>query len=276
MNNILVLGSSGQIGTYLCDFLKNKNYNVIEFDILRMEQEDLRIQNNKEFISAIEKSDFVFFLAFDIGGANYIRKFQNTYQFLDNNSKIMVNVFEQLEKTNTPFVFASSTMAENALESSYGCLKKLGEYFTKSLNGIVVKFWNVYGIDRHPDKERNHVICDFIQKAKVDKKIKMMTDGSEKRQFLYSEDCCTALYSIMKNYDSIDRNKKLHVTTGKWSSILDVANIISKYIPCEIEPSNKTDDVHLGVCNEPDPYILEFWSSSFSLEDGIKKVIEGY
>ena len=33
MTNILVLGSSGQIGNYLCNHLTSKNYNVIKFDI---------------------------------------------------------------------------------------------------------------------------------------------------------------------------------------------------------------------------------------------------
>ena len=32
--NILVLGSSGQIGHHLCWYLKKEKYNVLEFDIL--------------------------------------------------------------------------------------------------------------------------------------------------------------------------------------------------------------------------------------------------
>ena len=274
MSKILVLGASGQIGTYLCEYIRSKGNEVIEFDILNSENQDLRIHNNNFLDSVVESADFIYFLAFDIGGANYIRKFQNTYQFLDNNSKIMINVFESIKKYNKPFVFASSTMAENALHSSYGCLKKIGEYFTKSLNGIVVKFWNVYGIDRHPDTTRNHVICDFIQKAKTTGKINMMTDGNESRQFLYSEDCCEALYSIQENYKNIDKEKNLHITTGVWSSISDVAKIISMCIPCEIEPGSKTDDVHHGICNEPDDYVLNFWKPKTSLQEGISKIIE--
>jgi nucleoside-diphosphate-sugar epimerase len=41
MNNILILGSSGQIGSALKNYLSNK-YNVKEFDIERCSKEDLR------------------------------------------------------------------------------------------------------------------------------------------------------------------------------------------------------------------------------------------
>ena len=87
----------------------------------------------------------------------------------------------------------------------------------------------------------------------------MMTDGSELRQFLYSEDCCSALEKIMINYDSIDRNKPIHVTNGVWNSILEVAEIVSSIIPCEIVKGENKDVVHGGITNEPDPYILDYW-----------------
>ena len=47
---ILVLGSSGQIGKYLCDYLEDKNYIVKKLDIVNGKKQDLRIQNNKLYI----------------------------------------------------------------------------------------------------------------------------------------------------------------------------------------------------------------------------------
>ena len=60
----LVLGSSGQIGDCLVSFLRNKGHSVCEFDIVRNDLEDLRINNNKILEQAIRDTDFVFFLAF--------------------------------------------------------------------------------------------------------------------------------------------------------------------------------------------------------------------
>ena len=48
--------------------------------------------------------------------------------------------------------------------------KKIGEIYSESLNGIIVKFWNVYGIEK--DKNKSHVITDFIIKAKKIKKLR--------------------------------------------------------------------------------------------------------
>ena len=59
-----------------------------------------------------------------------------------------------------PFVFASSQMS-NMSYSPYGVMKRVGELYTKSLNGLIVKFWNVYGIEK--DMEKAHVITDFIR-----------------------------------------------------------------------------------------------------------------
>jgi len=142
----LVLGSSGQVGNALCNYLKNKNHEVYEFDLVDGENYDLRIHDNLILKQYIQECDFVFFLAFDVGGSRYLKKYQHTFEFIDNNLKILSNTFELLKKYKTPFIFASSQMS-NMSFSPYGVSKSLGELLTKTLNGLVVKFWNVYGIE---------------------------------------------------------------------------------------------------------------------------------
>ena len=72
---------------------------------------------------------------------------------------MMVNAFEYIARYKKPFVFASSQMS-NMSYSPYGVMKRVGELYTQSLNGLIVKFWNVYGIEK--DMEKAHVITDFI------------------------------------------------------------------------------------------------------------------
>ena len=192
MKKILILGSGGQIGGHLVDFFKlKKEYEILEFDILSGKTFDLRNFNNKNIEKYIKKSDFIFFLAFDVGGSRYLKKYQKTYNFLMNNLLIMSNVFQLIKKHKKKFIFASSQMS-NMDFSPYGTLKRLGEEITKSLNGIYVKFWNVYGIEK--DEDKSHVITDFILMAFKKKKIKMLTDGNESREFLYATDCSFGLF----------------------------------------------------------------------------------
>ena len=109
---ILILGSEGQIGGHLVDFLKkNKKYEVLKFDLVLGNSYDLRNFNNKKLEKNIKKSDFVFFLAFDVGGSRYLKKYQKTFNFLINNLLIMSNVFRLLDKHKKKFIFASSQMS---------------------------------------------------------------------------------------------------------------------------------------------------------------------
>ena len=263
----LVLGSSGQVGSELCEFLKNKGHEVFEFDIVNNDFEDLRIRNILD--STLSKVDFVMFLAFDVGGSRYLKKYQHTYEFIHNNALINAFTFESLKKHKKPFIYASSQMA-NMSYSPYGVCKTLGEVYTKALNGLTVKFWNVYGHEN--DLEKSHVITDFIIKAKSGL-LSMMTNGKELRQFLHAEDCSNAMYLLSQKYNEIDREQNLHITSFEWNSVLEIAQIISELIPCEIKPSNEIDTVQLDKRNEPDPYILNFWKPEITLYEGIKKVI---
>ena len=274
---ITVLGSSGQIGSYLTEYLRSKNYFVREFDIVNSQDQDMTHIPNVYLRNAIMDSDFVFFLAFDVGGSHYLKKYQNTFKFINNNTRMMANVFGYLEQYRVPFIFASSQMS-NMSYSPYGVMKRVGELYTKSLNGLIVKFWNVYGIEK--DMEKAHVITDFIHKGFKTGVIDMMTDGTEMRDFLYAEDCCEGLEAIMNNYQDLSSDDELHITTGIYTSILEIANEIKKLFSnigkdVIIKPAQSKDEVQRDARNIADPFINErFWQAKTSVQDGLKKVFE--
>ena len=273
---ITILGSSGQIGAYLTEYLRGKGHDVREFDVVNGEDQDMTKIPNPDLHARIATSEFVFFLAFDVGGSHYLKKYQHTFKFIDNNTRIMANVFGYLNQYKVPFVFASSQMS-NMSYSPYGVMKRVGELYTKSLEGLIVKFWNVYGIEK--DMEKAHVITDFIHKGFETGVIDMMTDGTEAREFLYAEDCCEALESVMENYDQLTSNDELHITTGSHTTILEVARIIQRLFSniekdVVIQPAESKDEVQKDARNIPDPYIKKFWRSKTSLKKGITKVFE--
>ena len=270
----LVLGSAGQIGNPLCKYLVEQGHTVTTFDVVDSVEQDLRVPNKLESIFESKKIDFVIFLAFDVGGSVYLKKYQNTFDFIHNNMKLLTHTFDTIKKYNVPFIFASSQMA-NMSYSSYGLLKTIGEMYTKTLGGLLVKFWNVYGPEE--DLEKSHVITDFILKARDNKKIDMLTDGTEVRQFLHATDCSKCLEVLSKKYSEIPRHEELHITNFEWNSILDIANIISSEIDgVEVLPAESKDEVQLDKRNEPDDYILNHWKPEISIEDGVKDMINYY
>ena len=273
--NITILGSSGQIGAYLTEYLREKGHEVKEFDVVNGSEQDLTVIPNILLEDAIQKSDFVFFLAFDVGGSRYLKKYQHTFQFIDNNARLMANAFGLLEKYNKRFVFASSQMS-NMSYSPYGVMKRVGELYTNTLKGLTVHFWNVYGIEHDPEK--SHVITDFIRKGFEEGEFEMMTDGTEERQFLYAEDCCEALETVMENYTDFKPEDPLRITSFRGSTIKEVAeiiqgqfNLIGRY-DVKIKPGLAKDSVQMDKRNEANNYILGWWTPKTNLQEGIAKV----
>lgn len=273
---VLILGSSGQIGAYLTDYLHKKGYDVLEFDVINSKQQDLTSIPNILLEESIKTSDFVFFLAFDVGGSRYLKKYQHTFQFINNNTRLMANVFGLLEKYNKRFIFASSQMS-NMSYSPYGVMKRVGELYTTSLRGLIVKFWNVYGIEK--DYEKSHVITDFIRKGFEEGDFEMMTDGTEERQFLYAEDCCEGLEIIMNHYTDFKTEDPLHITSFNSTSIKQIAEIIQGQFrligkEVNIKPGLAKDSVQLDKRNEANNYILNWWLPKTTIDKGIAKVFE--
>ena len=272
---ISVLGSSGQIGAYLTEYLRDKGHEVIEIDKNLGPQHNLTAIPNEFVEIQIKRSDFVFVLAFDVGGSRYLKKYQHTFDFVNNNTRMMANVFTMLEKHKKRFVFASSQMS-NMSYSPYGVLKRVGELYTATLKGLTVKFWNVYGIEKDMDKA--HVITDFIRKGFEEKEFDMLTDGTEERQFLYAEDCCEALEAVMENYTDFKPEDPLHITSFRSNTVREVANIIQGCFALEgmydvkINSGLAKDSVQMDKRNTADAYILDWWVPKTTIDNGIRQV----
>ena len=273
--NITILGSAGQIGAYLSEYLKDKGHHVSNVDIVNGVQFDLRVTPNTVVENAIQYADFVFFLAFDVGGSRYLKKYQHTFEFVNNNTRMMANTFRLLEKHKKRFIFASSQMS-NMSYSPYGVMKRVGELHTTALKGLTVKFWNVYGIEN--DMEKAHVITDFIRKGFEEGQFEMMTDGTEERQFLYAEDCCEALETIMESYTDFKPEDPLHITSFHSNTIREIANIIQGCFglidkhDVKINSGLAKDSVQMDKRNEADNYILNWWVPKTTIDVGIRKV----
>lgn len=264
----LILGSSGQIGKALTNYLKSINEEVIEFDIKRSIDEDLRFPCDLLEME-IQKCDFVHFLAFDVGGAKYLDDNQNKYPFIRNNMLIMTNVFSALRFWSKPFIFASSP---NYPTEGYGMLKQLGEKMTIDIGGIVTRFWNVYDVE--DVDEHSHVITDFIDMVKKDNIIKMRTEGNEWRQFLYGKDCAEALYQISLHHNEL-KDRIQNISSYKWHTIKQVANMISEhYGKIPIIPGKRQDGQNYDRIEPIKTDIIKFWEPKTPLKEGIKLLLK--
>lgn len=271
---VLVLGSEGQIGKPLVKKLQEQGHEVRGWDKVIGDHQDLsKPENYPQLELDCSWADKVYFLSFEVGGSKFLESADKNFDYIQENTLLMAYVFEALRTTETPFLFASSQMA-NMHHTNYGFLKDLGERYTRSLpNGWICRFWNVFGVE-HCEEEKRHVITDFIEAAKSGT-IRMRTNGQEERQFLHVDDCNRALLQWLNDVWD-DRDQYYDITSFSWDSIRDIALIISNIITggCEITGTSLEDKVQLGRKNPPSEYIKKFWKPELTLEQGIKKVYE--
>lgn len=258
----LVIGSEGFIGKPFCTFLEEKGEKVVHFDIKRKKAEDARTFNFN-----LKDIDRVYFLAWDVGGSKYLYESKLQMGQLKWNLDLMTNVFKHVEKQKKDFLFVSSQLAEEC-DTVYGVTKRLGEVWTRELGGVCIRVWNAYGFMETQDI-KSHVISDFIYQALTTRKIKMMTNGQEWRQFTHIQDLSNAFHMALSSKGL--RRTVYDASSYEWVRIIDIAQIISELTGAKLIPGiNKGHDplpsVNMGRIPE--------WLPTISLKKGIAQMVE--
>lgn len=250
----LVLGGSGTIGSALCKELKKQGEEVINLDLkIGFDLRTLNLFNYKNV-------DYVWFLAWEVGGAKFLYNQDNQLKIIQNNTKICENVFSFLKSTQIPFMFASSQLA--SYDNAYGVTKKLGEQWTRIINGSIVRFWNVYGWEI--PGEKSHIIPDLIVRSLQKQHIKLLTNGEEERQFIFMEDTVKNLI-LMREMGL----KEVDMTNNNWIKIKELAKIITSKIGTSLELG---EDQGYSIKIEANKTANKFQFST-TLEEGIDKII---
>jgi len=255
----LVLGSEGFIGKYFCNYLEANGETVVRFDIKRGAEEDARVV--KLDLSGIDR---VYFLAWDVGGAKYLYKEDAQLTQLDWNVTLMQNVMNQLQESKKPFLFISSQLAEE-YDTVYGVTKRLGEIWTRLLDGVFIRQWNVYG-PLEENSIRSHVVSDFVHQAVTQGEIRMLTTGEERRQFIHINDVCSAWHAAL----SQNLKGKHDVTSFEWIRVRDIADIIAMHAGATVIPGATVGSTPLTPISGK----IKDWNPTVRIEDGLKQMVE--
>jgi len=252
--NELVLGGEGLIGSELVSALKAKGHRVVSLDL--KSGCDLRRPMD---LGPFEKCDRVWFLAWDTGGAKFLEAEDRQYDQYKNNCELSLRIFDALARTKKPFMFTTSQLA--GLPNAYGTTKLMAWHWAAHLGGKVARLWNVYGWE-HPD-HRSHVITDLVLSG-LRGRVRCMTDGEEKRLFLYKTDCVAALLAL---FDSSLQTAE--VAGPGWVKIREVAEEISNQLSVEVElGAIKGSEVPIDPTE-----LLPNWHPQVSLSEGLARVI---
>lgn len=250
----LVLGGDGLIGSTLVKELSKLGHSVTSLDLKN--GVDLRQVDEQPF----KEADRVWFLAWDTGGARYIEAVDRQHEQYKHNCELTLRVLDTLSRTRTPFLFVSSQLA--GLPTAYGTTKLMAACWSLQLGGKVARLWNTYGWE-HPDV-RSHVVTDLVLSGLTRGHVTCMTNGLERRRFIYKTDCVDAL---IKLFDGEQRSAE--VAGPEWVTIRQVGEEIARQLGVEFQAGSAAGS---EVMIDPKE-LLPNWQPRVTLNEGIARVI---
>lgn len=299
IEKILVTGSSGTIGTRLCEELLRRNYHVTGFDLKPNRWSS--IVNERTMIGDLTKPSALSAMSGQWNAVVHLAANARVYNLVVNpllardNLEMTVNTLEFMRRSKIPnIIFASSRevygnthwvmRSENTIrvedcESPYAASKLGGEalihayHVCYGLNYVILRFSNVYG--RYDDSDR--VIPLFIKLSRLNKDLVLFG----KRKFLdftYIDDTVQGIIAAIERFDRI-RNDVFNIASGEAVSLLRVAKLIKKYTKARnniLLADNRPGEVVRFVGDITKAKRELGYEPKIGIELGIKKAIQWY
>lgn len=298
---ILVFGSNGLVGSSLVRQLKKNSENEI-FASNRKDTDLFHIDQTKKVIKMF-KPEIVVNCAAMVGGIVANNSYRS--QFLINNLKININIFESLidlpetniinlgssciYPLNAPNPIKESYLMEGKLEptnSPYAMAKltaiELGDSLEKQYGHKVLDLMptNLYGPNDNFSKDGSHVIPGLISrmhesKIKNKNQFHVWGTGTPLREFLFVEDLADAIIFLMKNKIT---SGIYNVGSSEETSISALTNLIKKHIDYEGEilfDHSKPDGNPRKLLDSSKLFSLG-WKPKYSLDKGIELTYRWY
>ena len=251
-SKIYVAGHRGLVGSAIIRNLKTRGYENL---VVRGHSElDLTRQEDVERFFEAERPDYVFLSAAKVGGIG--ANSSHPADFIYQNLAIAVNIIESARRSGVKKMLnlGSSCIypktAPQPLREEYlltGPLEPTNEAYALAkiaairlcrhyndqygTNYISAMPTNLYGRGDNYDAEGSHVLPAMIRKfheaKEAGREVALWGDGSPMREFLFADDCATALVFLMESSDYSDIGELINVGTGEELSIRELAEKIA-------------------------------------------------
>ena len=307
---IVIAGGGGFIGGWLAkSFIGTsaKSVRVIDLKPLnewhqvhnQFENISVDLMNYESCLENTNGADFVFNLAADMGGMGFIEKnkalcmlsviintnllraskFNRVKRYFFSSSACVYPGF--LQSADAEILLKESDAYPADAEDGYGWEKLFSErmcrHFTEDFNleTRVARFHNVYGPSGTFIGGREKApaaICRKIAEAKINnkKEIEVWGDGTQRRSFMYIDDCISGIHRIF----SSDYSSPINLGSSTSISINELVDTIQKIANTNFEKKYILN-APLGVKsrNSDNSLIKEKlnWEPSYPIEEGLSK-----
>jgi len=316
MQQFLVTGGAGSIGSYVCEYLIDRGHEVVALDNgssrkvehlfdsgrFKFVQESILLPEVVERL--VERCDVVIHLAAIADPKRYVTEPLNV---LNVNLKGSLLLLEHCAGKGKKFVFASTSEvcgrnpripwneeADRVLGPPhinrwcYSTGKALIEHYCyaygqqEGLSFVIMRFFNVYG-PRCDDLGQGRVIPIFLEKFLGDQPVVIHGDGRQTRCFTFIEDVAEAVVNLSLSPKTL--GLCFNVGSNRETSILTLAETMKKVGGFKNELVFKPHQEVFGTSYEdiprrvPDVSRIKNvigWQAVTDLEDGLKKTIDFY
>lgn len=305
MPRTLVTGGAGFLGSHLCEYLLNKEHQVIAMDNL--------LTGNIANIEHLQSEKFKF-IKHDVteylyiaGDIDYVLHFASPASPLDY-LKMPIQTLKvgalgthkalglSLAKKATFLLASTSEVYGDPLthpqsEDYWGNVNPVGprgvydeaKRFAEALtmayhryHGVdtkIVRIFNTYGPRMRPKDGR--AIPTFVPQALKNEAITIFGDGSQTRSFCYVDDLVEGIYRLLVS----DINDPINIGNPHEMTIKQMAEMVLKVTGSKsklIYKSLPIDDPKVRQPNISQAKALLGWEPKVGLEEGLKKTVEWF
>jgi nucleoside-diphosphate-sugar epimerase len=281
---ILVTGATGFVGKHLVRNLLANNFDVAILvrktsNIKYYKDSNIKIFYIENGIKNIFETniDGIIHIATSYGQKGVISDIYQTnvvlpLQLLEFGVDNDINFF-----INTDTFFTKSTSVYDYLNNytkSKTLIAELINLFSSKTKIINFKLEHVFG---EGDSE-NKFIVQIINRLKNNETFIDLTDGSQRRDFIYIDDVANAYIKVLENLNILSEYTEIEVGTGYSLSIREVVEIIK-------ECTQSSSKLNFGALPKRKGEFIESiadikalkdlgWTSKYDFRTGIKKILE--
>jgi nucleoside-diphosphate-sugar epimerase len=293
--NVLVTGSSGFIGSCLCQHFYDEGFNVLGWDIELSNkswptyQVDMTNKKSVLFRLKTDRPDIVIHCA---GNAEVGKSILNPSSDFSNNVIITHNLcFSLLEtqKLDTKLIYLSSAAVYG--NTSKGPIKETAELnpispyalhkvicenicrylsFNHGMNIKVLRIFSAYG-----EGLRKQIFWDMYTKYKATGNLRMLGTGNESRDFIHVVDLMQAIYLVATR--TSDHFEIYNISNGEETTIRKIAVLYANAAKIEKEKIYFTNEHQQGSpvnwCANIEKISALGYKKTISLVDGIERYV---
>ena len=298
MKKVLITGGAGYLGSVLTEVLLNKGYQVTVLDNLIYKQTSVApfsYNKNFKFVLGdvtiestlkplVESHDIIIPLAAIVGmpacKANPEMTVKVNYEQVRNITEWMTK--EQkliIPNTNSQYGSSSEVITEDSpfkplslyVETKCDAEKAVLD----SGNGIALRLATVFGMSYR--MRMDLLVQDFVYKSVTDGYL-VLFESHFIRNYIHIRDIANTFLFMIKNYDKCNNNAFNVGLTEANCTKLELANKIKQFVPdlVIVENNFKQDFDQRNYMVSNAKLESKGWRPQFSLEDGIKELIDGY